>query len=97
MDWFWTWGGECFGYPTQKPVALLERIIRCSCPEGGVVLDPFRGCGTTISAAQKLKRRWIGIDITPLAINLIKHRLQNAFGKKVQYEVIGEPVSLPDA
>ncbi len=90
-------GGERLGYPTQKPVALLERIIRSSCPKGGVVLDPFCGCGTTISAAQKLGHPWIGIDITHLAINLIKHRLQNAFGKKVQYEVIGEPVSLPDA
>lgn len=88
---------ERLGYPTQKPEALLERILQASSNEGDTVLDPFCGCGTTISAAQKLKRRWIGIDITHLAINLIKHRLQNAFGKKVQYEVIGEPVSLPDA
>lgn len=90
-------GSERLGYPTQKPQALLERIIQASSNEGDTVLAPFCGCGTTISAAQKLKRRWIGIDITHLAINLIKHRLQNAFGKKVQYEVIGEPVSLPDA
>ncbi len=88
---------ERLGYPTQKPEALLERIIQASSNEGDVVLDPFCGCGTTISAAQKLKRKWIGIDITPLAINLIKHRLQNAFGKRVKYEVIGEPTSLPDA
>ena len=88
---------ERLGYPTQKPEALLERIISASSNPGDLVLDPFCGCGTTIAAAQELKRRWIGIDITHLAINLIKHRLQNAFGKKVQYEVIGEPVSLPDA
>jgi hypothetical protein len=87
------------GYPTQKPEALLERIIKASSNEGDIVMDPFCGCGTTISAAQKLKRRWIGIDITHLAINLIKHRLHNAFGKRVEktYTVLGEPTSLPDA
>lgn len=71
---------ERLGYPTQKPVALLERIIRSSCPEGGVVLDPFCGCGTTIAAAQALGRAWIGIDITHLAITLIKQRLKDSFG-----------------
>jgi hypothetical protein len=71
---------ERLGYPTQKPVALLERIIRSSCPEGGVVLDPFCGCGTTIAAAQALGRPWIGIDITHLAITLIKQRLKDSFG-----------------
>jgi DNA modification methylase len=71
---------ERLGYPTQKPVALLDRIIRSSCPEGGVVLDPFCGCGTTIAAAQALDRRWIGIDITHLAITLIKQRLKDSFG-----------------
>jgi hypothetical protein len=87
------------GYPTQKPEALLERIIAASSNEGDVVLDPFCGCGTTIAAAQKLNRRWIGIDITCLAITLIKHRLHNAFGDSVKdaYRVIGEPVSLTDA
>lgn len=70
---------ERLGYPTQKPVALLERIIRSSCPEGGVVLDPFCGCGTTIAAAQALGRPWIGIDITHLAITLIKQRLKDSF------------------
>ena len=88
---------ERLGYPTQKPQALLERIIQASSNEGDIILDPFCGCGTTISAAQNLKRKWIGIDITYLATNLIKHRLLNAFGKKIKYEVIGEPVSLPDA
>jgi len=88
---------ERLGYPTQKPLGLLERIIQLSCPPKGVVLDPFCGCGTTIIAAQSLKRPWIGIDITHLAITLIKHRLLDTFGDQVAYEVIGEPVSLPDA
>jgi len=89
---------EKLGYPTQKPVGLLERIIRSSSDEGGVVLDPFCGCGTAIEAAQKLKRRWIGIDITHLAINLIKHRLRDALGYEVSpKDVIGEPTSVPDA
>jgi len=88
---------ENLGFPTQKPEALLERIIMASSNEGDVVLDPFCGCGTAISVAQRLKRQWIGIDITHLAITLIKHRLQNAFGQNVEYQVIGEPVSLPDA
>ena len=88
---------ERLGYPTQKPEALLERIVRASSDEGHVVLDPFCGCGTTISVAQKLKRRWIGIDITHLAITLIKHRLHTAFRGQADFKVIGEPVSLPDA
>jgi site-specific DNA-methyltransferase (adenine-specific) len=89
--------GERLGYQTQKPAGLLARIIRCSCPEGGVVLDPFCGCGTAIDVAQRLNRRWIGIDITHLAITLIKHRLQDLYGAQALYEVIGEPEALPDA
>ncbi len=88
---------ERLGYPTQKPEALLERIIRASSKEEHTVLDPFCGCGTTIAVAQRLKRNWIGIDITHLAISLMKHRLLTAFGDKVPYKVIGEPVSLEDA
>ena len=88
---------ERLGYPTQKPVALLERIIQASSNEGDVVLDPFCGCGTTVAAAQKLGRRWIGIDITQLAISLIRYRLGDSFGKDCRFEVIGEPTSLPDA
>jgi len=88
---------ERLGYPTQKPEALLERIIKASSNEGDLVLDPFGGCGTTIAAAQKLKRRWIGIDITHLAITLIKKRLLDAFETEAQFNVIGEPTSLPDA
>lgn len=90
---------ERLGYPTQKPQALLERILLSSSNEGDVVLDPFCGCGTAIEAAQQLNRKWIGIDITHLAISLIKHRLQRAFGDdtKKGYEVIGEPVTVQDA
>ncbi len=71
---------ERLGYPTQKPEALLERIIKASSNEGDLILDPFCGCGTTIQVAQRLNRRWIGIDITHLAIGLIKKRLSDAFG-----------------
>jgi site-specific DNA-methyltransferase (adenine-specific) len=88
---------ERLGYPTQKPEALLERIINASSKPGDVVLDPFCGCGTTVAAAQKLGRNWIGIDITHLAITLIKARLQDAFGAHVLPTVIGEPVSGQDA
>ena len=90
---------ERLGYPTQKPEALLERIVTASSREGDVVLDPFCGCGTAIAVAQRLGRQWIGIDITHLAINLIRHRLQDAYGADVAqtYEVIGEPEALPDA
>lgn len=90
---------ERLGYPTQKPEALLERIIAASSNEGDVVLDPFCGCGTTIATAQKTNRRWIGIDITHLAIALIKKRLADAHGDAVKdtYEVIGEPTSVDDA
>jgi site-specific DNA-methyltransferase (adenine-specific) len=87
------------GYPTQKPQELLERIILASSNRGDVILDPFCGCGTAIAAAQKLDRRWIGIDITYLAISLQKYRLKDAFnidpGK--DYLVIGEPVDLDSA
>ena len=90
---------ERLGYPTQKPEALLERIIDASSNKGAVVLDPFCGCGTAISVAQRLNRRWIGIDITHLAIGLIKKRLADAFGPDVKdtYEVIGEPADLSGA
>jgi len=84
---------ERLGYPTQKPVALLERIIAASSNEGDLVLDPFCGCGTTIAAAQKLGRRWIGIDITNLAITLQKYRLKDAFNLEAgrDYLVVGQP------
>ncbi len=88
---------ERLGYPTQKPEALLERIIKASSSEGDVVLDPFCGCGTTVVAAQRLKRNWIGIDITHLAINLMKRRLHDTFGEQAVFTVIGEPTSVSDA
>ena len=88
---------ERLGYPTQKPQALLERIISASSNPGDVVLDPFCGCGTTIHAAQKLGRRWIGIDVTYLAINLIKRRLRDAFGEEIKFIEKGQPTDLGGA
>jgi site-specific DNA-methyltransferase (adenine-specific) len=89
---------ERLGYPTQKPEALLERIIKTSSNEGDVVLDSFCGCGTSISVAERVHRRWIGIDITHLAISLMRHRLNDAFGAElVKYEVIGDPKDLSSA
>jgi site-specific DNA-methyltransferase (adenine-specific) len=85
-------GKERTGYPTQKPEALLERVIRASSNEGDVVLDPFCGCGTAIAVAEKLRRRWIGIDVTHLAINIIRDRMKGA-----TFEVRGEPVDLEGA
>jgi len=92
-----SWHQERLGYPTQKPEDLLARIILASSNEADLVLDPFCGCGTAVAVAQRLKRRWIGIDITHLAVGLIRHRLRDALGDSVEYEVIGEPTSLPDA
>lgn len=74
--------GERLGYPTQKPEALSERIIKASSKEGDWVLDPFCGCGTTVAVAEKLDRNWVGIDITALAINLVKYRLKKQFAEK---------------
>ncbi len=90
-----SWHTERLGYPTQKPEALLERIILASSNEGDLVLDPFCGCGTTIAVAERLHRRWIGIDITHIAITLMKSRLADAFGPDLaDYEVTGEPTDL---
>jgi DNA modification methylase len=96
---------ERLGYPTQKPVALLRRILEASSNPGDVILDPFCGCGTTIDAVEQLNRqnpdhpprRWIGIDITHIAVNLIKYRLFNSFGDSCKYDVIGEPADLASA
>ena len=87
---------ERLGYPTQKPLALLERILEASSNPGDIVLDPFCGCGTTIAAAQKLGRSWIGIDITHLSIALMKYRLQEMF-PDVPFNIIGEPTSVSGA
>jgi site-specific DNA-methyltransferase (adenine-specific) len=81
---------ERLGYPTQKPLALLERIISASSNPGDVVLDPFCGCGTAVAAAQKLGRSWIGIDITHLSIALMKYRLEAMF-PGITFDVQGEP------
>ena len=88
---------ERLGYPTQKPLALLERIIEASSNKGDLVLDPFCGCGTAVHAAQKLKRKWIGIDITHLAISLIEKRLKDAFKSRCEFEVHGTPKDLEAA
>jgi adenine specific DNA methylase Mod len=88
---------EAMGYPTQKPLALLERIIQASSNEGDLVLDPFCGCGTTVDAAQDLGRSWIGIDVTHLSIGLIKHRLMGRYPEGLAYRVIGEPTTVDDA
>ena len=89
---------ERLGYPTQKPEALLERIIQASSNEGDVVLDPFCGCGTAVAVAERLKRRWIGIDITLLAISLMKSRLHDTFGTQLSpYDVVGAPQDVESA
>jgi len=87
---------ERLGYPTQKPLALLERIIAASSNEGDVVLDPFCGCGTAVHAAQKLGRQWIGIDVTHLAISLIEKRMRDAF-PGIDFTVEGTPKDLASA
>jgi len=87
---------ERLGYPTQKPLALLERIIKASSNEGDVVLDPFCGCGTAVHAAQVLNRDWVGIDITHLAISLIEKRMKDAF-PNITFEIHGTPKDLGGA
>ena len=87
---------ERLRYPTQKPVALLERVLSASSDSGSIVLDPFCGCGTTVHAAEKLRRRWIGIDITPIAVNLISRRLKEAF-EGISFSVRGIPRDMDGA
>jgi hypothetical protein len=91
--------GERLGYPTQKPLALLERVLGMTTSEGDVVLDPFCGCGTTVDAAIKLKRQWIGMDITYIAVGLIQARLKDTYGDGIgkSYRVLGIPRDLPGA
>jgi site-specific DNA-methyltransferase (adenine-specific) len=90
---------ERLGYPTQKPITLLERILQSSSEPDDVILDPFCGCGTAIAAAQKLNRKWIGIDVTHLSITLMKYRMKDAFGlvEKKDYAVVGEPEDISSA
>jgi site-specific DNA-methyltransferase (adenine-specific) len=87
---------ERLGYPTQKPLALLERIIAASSNAGDVVLDPFCGCGTALVAAQKLGRQWIGTDITYLSVAVMRSRLKDSFGL-AEVEVIGQPTEVDGA
>jgi hypothetical protein len=97
VAWMGPTDPERLGYPTQKSEGLLARIIMAGSNPGGLVLDPFCGCGTTVDAAQRQGRRWIGIDITQAAIVVIKKRLHDIYGDKAGYQVIGEPVTVPDA
>ena len=93
-----SWHNERLGYPTQKPESLLERIIKASSNEGDVVLDPFCGCGTAVAVAERLGRRWVGIDITHLAISLMKSRLSGTFGTQLSaYDVVGVPQDIESA
>ena len=89
-------GEEDLGYPTQKPEQLLERIVATSSNPGDVVLDPFCGCGTALIAAQKLGRRWIGIDITYLAVAVMRARLRDKFGLE-EVKVVGQPTEVEGA
>lgn len=84
---------ERLGYPTQKPLSLLERIIGVSSNPGDVVLDPFCGCGTALVAAEKIGRRWIGIDVTYLSIAVMKARLLDTLGLE-NVEVVGQPTEV---
>ncbi len=99
VKWLGPTDPERLGFPTQKPLGLLARVVLASCPERGIVLDPFCGCGTAISVAQDLGRHWIGIDITHLSIALIKSRLRYAHGRDIvnTYRTIGEPTTVEDA
>jgi DNA modification methylase len=93
VAWMGTTDPQRLGYPTQKPKALLDRIIQASSNEGDKVLDAFCGCGTTIDAAEGLHRNWIGIDISPIAISLIKRRLKDTYGEHLnKFEVRGTPI-----
>ena len=93
-----SWHAERLGYPTQKPEALLERIITASSNEGDIVLDPFCGCGTAVAVAERLNRRWIGIDVTHLAISLMRNRLRDSFKEDLsEYNVVGAPQDLESA
>jgi len=90
---------EKLGYPTQKPKALLDRIIEGSCPKGGTVLDPFCGCGTTVISAQSMGRKWIGMDICLLAVKGVEKRMQEMYSLKngKDYEIAGMPKTLEQA
>ena len=90
-----TAGRERTGYPTQKPLALLERIIKASSNEGDIVLDPFCGCATVCVAADKLSRRWVGIDISPKAVELVNMRFQQAMGSLFHHGYVTDRTDIP--
>jgi len=87
---------ERLGYPTQKPEALLDRIIKASSNKGDTILDAFCGCGTALAVSEKLQRKWIGIDISPSAIALIKNRMSSFVRAGEDYEIIGMPQKVED-
>jgi DNA modification methylase len=90
------WASERLGYPTQKPEALLERVILASSNPGDVVLDPFCGCGTSVAVAERLRRQWIGIDISPTAVRLMERRLQKSTAGRCSPVVVGLPTTADD-
>ncbi len=93
------WHSERLGYPTQKPLALLRRIIKVSSNENDLVLDPFCGCGTTIHAAEELNRKWIGIDISTFSVGLMRKRILDNFPnlKNNEVRIIGAPIDIGSA
>lgn len=97
IRWMGTKDDERIGYPTQKPLGLLRRIIQASSMPGDTVLDPFCGCGTTVHAAQELDRRWIGIDVAHYAVGVIESRLKQEFGSKLSFTVGGRPTEMEGA
>jgi adenine specific DNA methylase Mod len=97
VRWMGTKDDERIGYPTQKPLGLLRRIISASSNAGDTILDPFCGCGTTVHAAQELKRRWIGIDVAHYAVGVIDDRLKQEFGKNIDFSVMGRPTEMEGA
>lgn len=97
VRWMGTKDDERIGYPTQKPLGLLRRIIQSSSNPGDTVLDPFCGCGTTVHAAQELHRKWIGIDVAHYAIGVIENRLKQEFGSTLSFHVAGRPTEIEGA
>jgi site-specific DNA-methyltransferase (adenine-specific) len=89
-------GKEDTGYPTQKPIALLERIIKASSDKADIVLDPFCGCATTCIAAEKLGRQWVGIDISPRAVELVRYRLERELGLDEREGILGQVIHRTD-
>ncbi len=96
VRWLSTQDKERLGYPTQKPETLLRRIVEASSNRNDVVLDPFCGCGTTVAVAEQLDRRWIGIDISPTAVNIMTSRLRKTTRGSCRPKVVGLPMTVDD-